>query len=117
MTDADTTERAVESELPTDSYDLVISADTLVYLGDLERVVRSVYAALEADGSFLFTVERAEGGDYSLGPKRRWRHSQSYLRSLTATIGFEISGLIACSPRTEAGVPVDGLAVAVRKMV
>jgi predicted TPR repeat methyltransferase len=105
----------IEAVLPTNTYDLVIAADTLVYLGDLKRLFRNVDAALKGEGSFLFTAERAEGDDYFLGPKRRWRHSEGYLRSLAARVGFEISGLIACTPRMEAGVPVDGLAVALRK--
>ena len=32
------------------------------------------------DGYFLFTVEKAEGDGFELGPKRRWRHSEAYLR-------------------------------------
>jgi predicted TPR repeat methyltransferase len=107
----------IETELPANTYNLVIAADTLVYLGALERLFRNVRVALKADGLFLFTVEQAEEGDYSLGPKRRWRHSDSYIRSLAAATGFAVSGLVACSPRTEAGVPVQGLAVALRKIV
>lgn len=107
----------IETELPSHAYDLVIAADTLVYLGDLERVFRNVRDALRPEGWFLFTVERSDDGEYSLGPKRRWRHSESYLRSLAANTSFEVSGLIACSPRTEAGVPVEGLAIALRKIM
>jgi predicted TPR repeat methyltransferase len=107
----------IETELPTNTYNLVIAADTLVYLGDLHRVFHNARATLKTGGSFLFTLEQAEQGDYSLGPKRRWRHGETYIRSLAAATGFEVSGLIACSPRSEAGVPVEGLAVALRKVV
>ena len=96
-------------------YDLVIAADTLVYLGELERVFTNVCLALKPEGSFLFTVEKYSGERYSLGPKRRWRHSETYLRSLASRAGFEIAGMLECSPRTEAGVPVEGLAVAARR--
>jgi len=106
----------IETELQANTHDLVIAADTLVYLGELAVVFRNVHGTLKPDGSFLFTVERAEEGEYALGPKRRWRHSEAYLRSLAADIGFEVSGLIACSPRTEAGVPVEGWAVALRRI-
>ena len=96
-------------------YDLALAADTLVYLGDLTAIMRGVARALEADGFFLFTVEKKEGEGFELGPKRRWRHSESYLRELAGANGLEIAGLLACNPRTEASVPVEGLALALRK--
>jgi len=30
-------------------------------------------------------------------------------------VGFDVAGLLKCSPRTEAGVPVEGFAVALTK--
>lgn len=95
--------------------DLALAADTLVYLGDLEATMRGVARALKPDGFFLFTVESKEGEGFELGPKRRWRHSESYLRRLAGANGLEIAGFLACSPRTEGGAPVDGFAMALRK--
>lgn len=96
-------------------YDLVLAADTLVYLGALEATMQGVARALKADGFFLFTVEKKEGEGFELGPKRRWRHSESYLRALALADGLDIAGLLTCNPRTEAGTPVEGLAVALRQ--
>ena len=96
-------------------YDLVLAADTVVYLGDLEKLFAGVAGRLAVDGMFLFTVEKKEGEGFELGPKRRWRHSEDYLRAAAAHAHLNISGLIACSPRMEAGVPVDGLAVALSR--
>lgn len=96
-------------------YDLVVAADTLVYLGDLSRVFGLAHCALKSEGLFLFTVEKSGGAPFELGPKRRWRHSERYLRSEAAHARFSVAGLLACSPRTEAGEPVDGLAAALRK--
>lgn len=93
-------------------YDLFLAADTLVYLGDLDAVFGGVARAAYAGGLFLFTAERSEVADFELGPKRRWRHSESYLRQLAQRHGFEVAGFIACQPRSEAGVPVEGWAVA-----
>ncbi|HEY4125064.1 MAG TPA: tetratricopeptide repeat protein [Rhizomicrobium sp.] len=98
----------------TAPYDLLIAADTLVYLGDLAPVFKAATHALKQGGTFLFTVEKAEAG-FELGPKRRWRHSETYLRDCAAEYGYEIAGLLAASPRTEAGQPVEGFAVALRK--
>lgn len=97
------------------AYDLIIAADTLVYLGDLAIVFRSAAAALRPGGHFLFTVERKDGDGYEFGPKRRWRHSESYLREEAVRAGFDVVGLLECEPRTEAGKPVEGYAVALVK--
>ena len=96
-------------------YDLILAADTVVYLGDLEKLFAGVAARLAEDGMFLFTVEKKQVEGFELGPKRRWRHSEDYLRAAAAHAHLSISGLIACSPRMEAGVPVDGLAVALSR--
>jgi len=96
-------------------YDLILAADTLVYLGDLAATFAGAARRLKSGGFFLFTVEASSGPDFELGPKRRWRHSESYLRQIAGSCGFDIAGLLACAPRTEAGMPVDGLAAALSK--
>jgi predicted TPR repeat methyltransferase len=96
-------------------YDLVLAADTLVYLGDLRATFASVSTQLTPNGFFLFTVEKeGEGDGFSLGLKRRWRHSENYLRGEADRFGYTVAGLVNCSPRTEAGVPVEGFAVALQ---
>ncbi len=97
------------------SCDLVIAADTLVYLGDLSRVFETAQRVLKPDGHFLFTVEKGLGTGYDLGPKRRWRHSEAYLRAEADRSGFIVAGLMACAPRMEAGAPVEGLAAALQR--
>jgi predicted TPR repeat methyltransferase len=96
---------------PGPSYDLILAADTLVYLGDLAPVFRGARSRLAVDGYFLFTVEAADDG-FALGPKRRWRHSDAYLRAAAAAAGFTVAGLVAAAPRREANLPVAGFAVA-----
>ena len=105
----------IENGLGQEQFDLVIAADTLVYLGDLETSLAAVAAALKTDGWFLFTVESMDGDGFELGPKRRWRHSEAYLRALAARHGLAVSGFMACVPRHEAQQPVNGFAVALHK--
>ena len=107
-------ETALEAE--GNRYDLMLAADTLVYLGDLANVFAGAYRGLVQGGSFLFTAEKKEGEGFELGPKRRWRHSDSYLREQAAQTGFDVVGFLECHPRSEAGVPVEGYAVALRKV-
>ena len=102
------------AELP-DSYDLVLAADTVVYLGDMAPVLDQVSRKLACDGAFLFTAEMADREGFELGPKRRWRHSQLYLRAAAEHAGFDISGFVDCVPRSEAGVAVEGYAVALSR--
>jgi predicted TPR repeat methyltransferase len=96
-------------------YDLVIAADTLVYLGDLTATFSGAACRLKPSGFFLFTVESKDGDDFALGAKRRYRHSEAYVRRAAAETGLEIMGVIACSPRDEAHAPVAGSAVALCK--
>ena len=100
---------------PGDGYDLIVAADTLVYLGDLKTVFEAACTRLRPDGYFLFTVERTEGDGFDLGPKRRWRHSEAYLRSLARQSSLQVAGLVAAAPRYEANQPVAGFAVALTR--
>jgi len=101
--------------MPGPAYGLILAADTLVYLGDLSRVFEAAHARLHPDGMFLFTVEKAAGTGFELGPKRRWRHSEALLRQLAGQAGFQIAGFVAATPRHEAGEPVQGFAVALAR--
>jgi predicted TPR repeat methyltransferase len=105
----------IESVREGSLFDLAIAADTLVYLGDFSAVLDNVCAQLKPEGFFLFTVERSDEPEYALGPKRRWRHSEAYLRRAAADHGFELAGLLSCTPRIEAGEAVAGLACALQK--
>ena len=100
---------------PGIAYDLILAADTLVYLGDLTSVFTAAAARLAKDGYFLFTLEKAEGEGFELGPKRRWRHGETYVRALATRAGLDVAGLVAAAPRSESGAPVAGLAVALSK--
>ncbi len=62
--------------------------------------------------SFFSPWKRRPVRDFELGPKRRWRHSEGYLRDLAGRTGFQVVGLVAATPRHEAGEPVEGFAVA-----
>lgn len=89
----------------------VVAADVLVYLGDLARVFEGVKRVLKSGGTFLFTVERhEEEADFMLQETRRWAHRENYLRGLAASQGFDVRGLMQCTPRYNAGQPIPGLA-------
>lgn len=89
----------------------VIAADVLVYLGDLAAVFAGVRRVLKPGGLFLFTVERHEGSeDFVLQETRRWAHRRGYIEGLAAAEGFDLRGLVDCTPRFNKGVAIPGLA-------
>jgi predicted TPR repeat methyltransferase len=98
-------------------FDLVLAADVLVYLGDLAKIFALVRTALNRGGLWAFTVERSDAEDFVLGRKRRYRHSEAYLRTLAAAHDYEIASLIPCVVRHDAGVPVESLAAVYRAAV
>jgi predicted TPR repeat methyltransferase len=98
------------------SYGLILAADTLVYLGDLEGLIRAARRRLAEGGLFLFTVEKKLGKGYGLGKKRRYRHSESYIRALAEAAKLEVMAMMVCVPRHDSGAPVPGLAVALQRV-
>jgi predicted TPR repeat methyltransferase len=97
-----------------DAFDLVVSADTLVYFGPLNVVVSAAAQALRPDGRLIFTVEElvGEGHDagYSLGTSGRYCHSNAYLERVLEDAGLR-SEIVPAELRLEGGEPVAGLVV------
>ena len=106
-------------DLP-DSFDVIVSADTLVYFGRLEEVAAAAANALRPGGALVFTVEAlAEGtsGDgYVLSPNGRYRHSRAYVEGVLSDAGLEPE-IVPAELRLEAGEPVAGLVVRAPKQL
>jgi predicted TPR repeat methyltransferase len=101
------------------SFDIVQSADTLVYFGALEEVLAAAHTCLRPGGLLLFTVERWATDDpqarYCMQVHGRYAHAATYVRSALAACGFRLAELGEDVLRSEIGVDVGGLvAVAVR---
>jgi predicted TPR repeat methyltransferase len=100
-----------------EAFDLIISADTLVYFGALDEVVDAAAKALRARGMLIFTVEYAGADgplDYRLELHGRYAHSRAYVERLLAGAGLA-STIVAAQLRMESGVPVAGLVVRATK--
>jgi len=99
-------------------FDVVISADTLCYFGDLSAFAQAVFAALRADGRLVFTVEASlDAGEapFRLQPHGRYAHDQGYLRAIFACAGFIVQEIEQEVLRREGGSEVQGWIVNARK--
>lgn len=101
-----------------DSFDAVISADTLCYFGALRAPIAAARRCLRGGGWLIFTVEAlADPGDaaHRLQANGRYAHAADYLRSTLAEAGLSVLELRADTLRMEAGLPVAGWLVSARK--
>ncbi|MCC6135935.1 MAG: tetratricopeptide repeat protein [Candidatus Contendobacter sp.] len=93
--------------------DLIVSADTLVYFGDLQPLFVAAATALRPGGWLAFTVEEIADAETSVGfsleLSGRYRHSQTYLRRTLAETGLTLATLEPVTPRMESERPVAGL--------
>jgi predicted TPR repeat methyltransferase len=101
-------------------YDLIVSADTLVYFGDLVEVLGAAARALVANGVLAFTVERIAWAEtthgYRLQPSGRYAHSHEYLTATLTGAGLIDVDLREVSLRKEAGRWVEGFLVSARQV-
>ena len=100
-----------------ESFDVIVSADTLVYFGALETVVAAAARALKPGGYLIFTLEHGtspSAPDYHLETHGRYTHARPYVERL-----LEANELVPeigqAELRLESGVPVAGLVVRARK--
>jgi predicted TPR repeat methyltransferase len=97
------------------AHDLVISADTLCYFGDLRTIIPAAACSLRRGGYFGFTVELARESDapdgYSLGFHGRYSHRPSYVLETLELAGLRPMFIDGDDLRIEREEPVRGLVV------
>lgn len=94
-------------------YDLVVAADTFIYLGDLGPLFAALRPRLRPGAVLAFSVETADdGADYRLNAQLRYAHSLAYLQRLAALHGLAVASSSPCVLREEQRQPVRGCIVA-----
>jgi predicted TPR repeat methyltransferase len=95
------------------AFDVIVSADTLVYFGDLRETFAAAAAALRSGGYLIFTLEQLAGvapNGYRLEMHGRYSHDRTHIEQLLAEHGLQ-PVIAQAELRLEAGVPVAGLVV------
>lgn len=99
------------------AFDAIVSADTLVYFGDLRPFCTAAAGALRRFGLLVFTVEHTaarDNADFRLELHGRYSHSDEYVQRVLAEAGLS-AHIRRATLRTEAGEPVAGLVVRAAK--
>jgi predicted TPR repeat methyltransferase len=93
-------------------FDLIVSADTLVYFGDLTDVVHAAAKALHPGGTLIFTLERTKPSDppdaFRLNPHGRYSHADGYVRQVLERARLGVQAITEVTLRKEAGAWVGG---------
>ncbi len=99
------------------AFDVVVSADTLCYFGDLHEVLSAAVRSLRPGGWLVFTVEALGTGDgeaVRLQPTGRYAHSHDHLRESLQAARFEGLHIEPAVSRSEGGRDVAGWLVSAR---
>src|SRR5262249_25674591 len=95
--------------------DLIISADTLCYFGDLTPVVAAGSVCLRPTGLLAFTVEKsaesAAPDGYRMQFHGRYSHAEPYIRRVLTGAGLEPVAIETGVLRLERQEPVHGLVI------
>ena len=93
----------------------MVSADTLVYFGDLAPVMAAALRGLRPGGHLVFTLERASEAEapqgFRINPHGRYSHTEAYVHRVLSAARLEPRRLTHVHLRLELKKPVEGLLV------
>lgn len=95
--------------------DMILAADVLTYIGDLENLFKNITTALQVGGLFTFTVEKTSQQSYILQRNIRYAHSKIYLEAVIAQNQFDVLRFDNIVLRKQQGKPVTGFLVTLKK--
>ena len=99
-------------------YDLIVSADVFIYIGDLKMIFSACKEHTNKDGLFIFSTETLNENEprgYRQYDSGRFKQTVPYLEELAQNNDFEVVEHIACHIRKEYGKYVDGYISVLRK--
>jgi predicted TPR repeat methyltransferase len=110
---------------PTASANLLLAADVLIYIGNLDPVLGAARRVLREGGLFAFTLQKAQGSSqassevsrdgFQIGADLRYAHRPAYVRDLAQRHDCAILVMEDAAARREAGVDVPGLVMVLER--
>ncbi|MFK5891835.1 MAG: tetratricopeptide repeat protein [Pseudomonadota bacterium] len=75
-----------------DTFDIAISSDVLIYIGNLQEIFDGVYKSLNKNGLFTFSIESSFNSedDFILDSTGRYKHNPAYIENIAKNSGFTI---------------------------
>jgi len=101
-------------ETKNQDYDLIICADTLIYIGNLVHLFKNIKHRLKEKGFFSFTIENSNSETYELKISKRYGHSINYIKYLSKLVGFSIMEIEEFNLRKEQCNYISGSAILMR---
>jgi predicted TPR repeat methyltransferase len=96
------------------SYELIVSADTLVYFGELREVLAGMAHALVAGAWLAFSLESKESADdspWQLSQSGRYVHGAAYVQQALDAAGLRLVSMTPATLRMNERQPVKGLII------
>lgn len=101
---------------PAHHADLVVAADVMMYLGDLDAAFANVAGLAKPSGMFAFSVEKSSSGTgFELRRSMRYAHSADHVERMLAAHGMTVAAMEETVIRMDAGEPIAGLLFLARK--
>ena len=100
------------------AFDVVLSADTLLYFGSLDEPIAAASEALRPAGILIFTLESFASdstADYRLEAHGRYSHSEAYVKRVLFGAGFRLESIAHATLREEREQGVEGHLVVARR--
>jgi predicted TPR repeat methyltransferase len=95
-----------------DSFDLVVAADVLAYVGDVPHFLQAACHALRVDGRLAASTEsldqEGQSEGYVLSPSGRYKHSRNYLANAIRHAGFVVDAMVESDMRQESDRMIKG---------
>ena len=100
----------------TSSYDLVLAADVIVYIGEIDPLFSAVADKISPNGLFLFSIEENEGEGYRLRQSGRYAYNRKYIKEISVKHGFLVEYAWSTNLRKEKDEWIKGCLFALKKV-
>lgn len=106
----------IENDEP--SFDLIVAADVLPYLGRLDALMNAIARNLNTAGWFAFSSESLLEGEegFKVTAHQRFAHSLNYIAQSVEAAGLQMVRCDTINVRNQDGAPTPGHLVLVRKV-